>query len=85
VVEQVVQRGALNGHAQAAQVGEVRGGQPAGPVGLGEEHLPGRPLGGTPVLDPALQGPQLAVGEAAGVLPLQGGEEGLGLQAGVEG
>jgi len=47
---------------------------------LGEEDLPGRPVLGPPLLDPSLQRPQLAVGEATGILPLQILEQGLGLE-----
>jgi hypothetical protein len=65
-------------------VREVAGAQPSGVVDLGEEHLPGRPLQGAPLLDAPLQGPQLAVGEAAGEATLQIGEQGLGLQSGVD-
>jgi hypothetical protein len=66
-------------------VGKIGGTQATGVVKLWEEDLPGRAVFGPPLLDPALQGPQLAVGKASGMLPLQGLEEGLGLQAGVVG
>jgi hypothetical protein len=36
------------------------------------------------LLEAALQGPQLAIGEASGITALQVGEQGLGLQSGVE-
>jgi len=84
VVDQVVQRRAGDGHVQVGAVGEVAGRQPAGVVDLGEEHLLGRPLQGPPLLQPPLQGAELAVGEAAGEPPLQVGEQRLGLQGGVE-
>jgi hypothetical protein len=84
VVDQVVERRPGDGHAQVAAVREVAGAQPAGVVDLGEEHLLGRPLQGAPLLDAPLQGPQLAVGEASGEAALQIGEQGLGLQAGVD-
>ena len=84
VVDQVVERAAVDGHAQVGAVGEVAGAQPAGVMHLGEEDLLGRPVQGPPLLDAPLQGPQLAVGEAAGEAALQVGEQGLGLQAGVE-
>jgi hypothetical protein len=85
VVEQVGEGQAGQGDAQVGAVGEVGGGQPAGVVDLGEEHLPGRAELGPPALDPPLKRPQLAVGEAAGVLPLQILEQRLGLEAGIEG
>ena len=85
MVDQVGERGAVQGDAQLGAVGEVGGTQAAGVVPLGEEDLPGRAVLGPPPLDPPLQGPQLAVGEASGVQPLQGPEEGLGLQAGAQG
>jgi hypothetical protein len=85
VVDQVREGGALQGDTQFGAVGEVGGGQPSGVVDLGKEDFLGRPVLGPPLLDPPLQGPQLAVGEASGVLPLQGLEEGLGLQARVVG
>jgi hypothetical protein len=85
VVDQVRERLAVDGHLQAAGVREVGGAQPAGFVDLAEEHLLGRPVQGTPLLDVPLQGAQLPVGKAARVLALQPLEHGLGLQAGVEG
>ena len=84
VVRQVGERLPLDGHAQVAHVREVAGAQPAGLVHLGEEDFLGRPGLGPPALDVSLQRPQLAVGEAAGVAPLQILEDGLGLQAGVD-
>ena len=84
VVDQVRERRPRHGHAQVLAVGEVAGAQPAGLVDLAEEHLPGRPVQRPPALDPPLEGAELAVGEAAGVLPSQVLEQGLGLQAGVD-
>jgi hypothetical protein len=84
VVDQVVERRPGDGHAQVGAVREVTGAKPCGMVDLGEEHLPGRPLQGAPLLDAPLQSPQLAVGEAAGEATLQIGEQGLGLQSGVD-
>lgn len=81
VVEQVGEGDACQGDGQVGAVGEVGGGQPSGVVDLGEEDLPGRPVLGPPALDAPLQRPQLAVRKATGVLPLQGLEEGFGLQA----
>lgn len=51
---------------------------------LGEEHLLGRARQGAPAADTALQGAELAVGEAARIAALQLPEQGLGLQARVE-
>jgi hypothetical protein len=85
VVDQVGERLAGDGHPQAAGMGEVGGAQVTGLVDLAEEHILGRPVQGAPLLDVPLQGAQLPVGEAAGVLPLQPREHGLGLQAGGEG
>jgi hypothetical protein len=84
VVDQVIERGAGDGHAQAGAVREVAGAQAPGVVDLGEEHLLGRSLKGAPLPEAPLQRPQLAVGEAPGEAALQVGEQGLGLQAGVE-
>jgi hypothetical protein len=84
VVNQVVERRPGDGHAQVAAVREVAGAEPSGVVDLGKEHFLGRPLQGAPLLDAPLQGPQLAVGEASGEAALQVGEQGLGLQAGVD-
>jgi hypothetical protein len=84
VVDQVDKRTAVDRHAQVGAVGEVAGTQPAGVMHLGEEHLPGRTLQSPPALDPPLQGAELLVGEAAGEPPLQLGEQGLGLQPGVQ-
>jgi hypothetical protein len=85
VVEQVRQRLTVNGDPQARAVREVGRTQPTGMMHLGEEHFLGRPRQGPPLFDAPLQGPQLAIGEAARVLPLQPGEQRQGFQAGVEG
>ncbi len=85
VVDQVRKRLAVDGHLQAAGVREVGGAQPARLVDLAEEHLLGRPVQGTPLLDVPLQGAQLPLGKATRVLTLQPLEHGLGLQARVEG
>jgi hypothetical protein len=84
VVDQVGERAAVDRHAQVGAVGEVAGTQPAGVMHLGEEHLLGRTLQGAPPLDPSLQGAELTVGEAAGETPPQVGEQGLGLEPGVQ-
>lgn len=84
VVDQVREGMTRQGNAQVVAVAEIRGRQPTGVMDLGEEDLLGRSLLGTPLLEASLQGPHLAVWEAARILPLQGLEEGLGLQTGVE-
>jgi hypothetical protein len=85
VVDQVIERLAVDGHPQVGHVGEVRGTQPAGRVDLGEEHLLRRPVGGPPRLDPPLEGAELPVREPSGVLPLELPEQGQRLQPRVEG
>jgi hypothetical protein len=52
-------------------MGEVAGAQPAGLRGLAEERLLGRAGKRPPQLDAPLQGAELAVREATGLLPLQ--------------
>lgn len=84
VVDHVVQRHAVDGDAQRGAVCEVAGAQPTRMVNLAEEHLFGRAVQRTPLLDVALQGAQLAVGEASRKTALQVVEQGLGLQSGVE-
>lgn len=82
VVDQVGERLALDGHAQLRHVREVRGAEPARRMLLGEEHLLGRPVCCPPLLNAALQGPELSVGEAAGMPTLHLLEQGLGFPAG---
>jgi hypothetical protein len=84
VIHQVREGCAGDGHAEAAAVREVAGAQPARLMDLAEEDLLGRAVQGAPLLDPPLEGSQLAVGEAAGLLTLQVLQQGLGLQAGVD-
>jgi len=84
VVDQVLEHDPVDGHPQLGAVREVTGAQPAGVMHLAEEHLPGLPVQRPPLLDPTLQGTQLAVGETARVATLQIREQGLGLQAGIE-
>jgi hypothetical protein len=84
VVDHVVQRRAVDGHPQVGAVGEVTGTQPAGVVHLGEEHLLGLAVQGSPPLDPPLQRPELVVGEPPRVTALQIDKQGLGFQARVE-
>lgn len=82
MVDQVWEQLTADGHAETVHVREVRGTQPAGMMHLVEVDFLGGAVHGPPIMDAALQAPQLAVGEAAGMLPLEPGEEGLGLQAG---
>ena len=84
VVNQMVERRAVDGHAQLGAMREIAGAQASGVMDLGEEYLLGRSLKGTPLLEAALQGPQLAVGEAPRKAALQIGKQGLGLQSWVE-
>jgi hypothetical protein len=85
VVDQVRKRLAVDSHLQAGRVREIGGAQVAGLVDLAEEHLLGRPVQGAPLFDVPLQGAQLPVGKAAGLLALKPIQHGLGLQARVEG
>jgi hypothetical protein len=84
VIDQMRERRAGDGHPQLGAVGEITGRQPARFVDLGEEDFLGRAGLGPPALEPPLQGPQLALGEATRKTALQIGQQGLGLQAGVE-
>ena len=84
VVDQVVEGRAVDGHPQLGAVREVTGTQSSRRMDLVEEDLLGLAVQGSPGLDPPLQGAELAVGEATGEAALQVGEQGLGLQAGVE-
>lgn len=85
VVDQVVERLAVDGHPQVRHVGKVGGAQPAGRVDLGEEHFLRGTVGGPPRLDPPLEGAELPVREHARVLPLELPEQGQRLQSRVEG
>lgn len=84
MIEQVVERQPVDGHAQVSAMGEVAGTQTTGVMHLGEEDLLGRPFQGSPLPAATLQGPQLAIGKAAREAALQVSEDGLGLQSGVE-
>ena len=83
MVDQVVERTAVDGHAQVRTVREIAGRDPTGMMRLGEENLLGRATLGPPDLDPPLQGAQLAVRKASGEASLQVGKKGPGLQSGV--
>jgi hypothetical protein len=82
VVDQMRERHAGDGHAEAGAMREIAGPQPARLMHLGEEHFLGRPVQGPPLLDAALQGSQLAVRETPRIKPLQLAKQRLGLQAG---
>jgi hypothetical protein len=84
VVDQVVERRAEDGHPQLGAVREVTGTQPSRRMDLVEEDLLGLAVQGPPGLDPPLQSAELVVGEATGKAALQVGEQGLGLQTGVQ-
>jgi hypothetical protein len=84
VIDQVVERLAEEGDAELGHAGEVTLGESPRLVDLREEHLPGRAFEGTPPFDPALQAPELDVGEPAGTAALQVEEEGLGLEPRVD-
>jgi hypothetical protein len=76
----MVERLALQRHAQVAHVREIRGRQPTRFMHLAEEHFLGRSQKGPPAPHLPLQRPQLSVGEPARVAALQLGEDSLGLQ-----
>jgi hypothetical protein len=84
VIDHVIERHSVNGHAQVVAVAEIAGSQPTGMMHLGKENLFGRTVLCPPLLEPPLQRPQLAVGEATRVTGFQVGKEGLGLQPRVE-
>lgn len=84
VKEQVRQGLAADRDLQAGTVGKVGSTELARFVALGEEHLLGRPVQRAPFLEAALERPELAVGEASGMASLQVGEQGFGLQSGIE-
>jgi hypothetical protein len=83
MVDQVIEALPLDAHAQVAHHGEIGGAKPAGFMDLREEDFLGRTGTGAPAADVALQRPQLVVGEAARMAPLQFLEDGLGLQPGM--
>lgn len=85
VVDQVLERPAIDGHPQVGHVREVGGTQPTGRVDLGEEHFLRRSVARTPRFDPPLERAELSVREHARVLPLELPEEGQRLQPRVEG
>lgn len=75
------ERRPLDRHPQIVHVREVRGAELAGRVLLREEDFLGRPARRLPHFDAALQRPQLAVVELAGMTALQFLEERLGFPA----
>ncbi len=84
MVDQVGERHAGDGDAQARAVGEVRGAEPTWLVDLGEEDFLGRAVQSAPLLDATLEGPELAVGELARMTALEIVEQGFSLQSRVE-
>jgi hypothetical protein len=80
VVQQVRERLALDGHAQAVQVREVRRAQPARLVHLAEEDFLGRAVLGFPLPHPPLQRPPVPLPVLRGLLPRQPVQQRLGLQ-----
>lgn len=84
VIDEVVERLAGEGDLELVHVGEVGGGEPPRLMGLREEHLFGGPFEAAPALDPSLQAPELDVGEAPWIAPLQVEKEGFGLESRVE-
>lgn len=85
VVDQVLERPAVDGHPQVRHVREVGRAQPTGRVHLGEEHFLRRSVARAPRLDAPLERAELAVREPTGMFPLELPEQGQRLQPGVEG
>jgi hypothetical protein len=81
VVRQVRERLPGDGHAQAVQVGEVRGPQTTRLMHLGEEDFLGRPVLGLPLTHAPLQRPPRPLPRPPRHLALQPLQQGLGLQA----
>ena len=79
VVHQVVEALPLDRHRQPVHRREIRRAQPPWLVNLREEHLLRRPVQRPPAANVSLQRPQLRVGEAPRVLPLQLVKDRLGL------
>lgn len=79
MVQQVREGRALNRHLQIVHRREVGGGQAAGRVLLGKEHLLARAVLGLPLPHPPLQGPPRRLRALARVRPLQPVPERLGL------
>jgi hypothetical protein len=63
--------------------GEVRFAKLAGPVLLNKIHFLSRTFDRSPLLDPALQSPQLSIRKTLWILPLQRREDRLRLQPGI--
>jgi hypothetical protein len=78
VVHEVIERVPLNGHAQAAHGGEVRGRQVTGVVDLLELDVVCGAVRGLPLADPPLEGASVGVVELTGVIDLDPVEERLG-------
>lgn len=78
VIDQMLKAHAADGHAQIVHVRKVGGAELTRRMLLREEDFLRRTARRQPVLDAALQRPQLAVGERARMAPLQFLEERLG-------
>jgi hypothetical protein len=80
VIHQMVEGLALDSHVQGVHLGKVRSRQPPRLVDLAEEHLLGRSVLGLPLPHPPLQRALHRGREFPGVLLLQPGQQGLGLE-----
>jgi hypothetical protein len=85
VVDQVIERPAVDSHPQVGHVREVGRTQTTGRVDLGEEHFLRRAAHGPPRLDPPLERAELTIREAPGMFSLELPEQGQRLQPGIEG
>jgi hypothetical protein len=81
VIDHVLERLAVNRHAQIGHTREVRGAEPARYMVLREEDFLVRAVLGQPLLHAPLQGAQLPVGETPRIAALQFLEERLGFPA----
>jgi hypothetical protein len=84
VVNQVRKWRSRHSDIQTRAMGEVRGTDPPRLVHLREENFLGRSRHGPPLLDPALQGAELAVRESPRKAPLQVHKQRLGFQTRVQ-
>lgn len=84
VIHQMIEALPRDGDVQRIHRREVGGAQPARFMDLAEEDFFRRPRGRPPAADVPLQGPQLTLGKATGMAPLQFLEDGLGLKARID-
>jgi hypothetical protein len=75
VIQQVVERLAIDGDSQRVHVGEVRRPQPAGLMHLGKHDRLMGAVQTTPVADATLEGPPLRVGKPTRMALLEPGEK----------